>query len=115
VRPHLFGKVDLVSARSAEIVVRDNPSELRYELLLDGDLVGELLYRRSSDRVALVHTEVSPSVEGGGLGARLVAGALDDLRARGLHVVPVCPFVRTYIRRHSDYRDLVVRDTQVSD
>ena len=55
-----------------------------------------------------MHTEVSPSLEGQGLGARLVAGALDDIRARGLRVVPICPFVRTYIRRHPDYADLVV-------
>jgi predicted GNAT family acetyltransferase len=104
-----------MSTQSAEIVVQDNPGELRYELLLDGDVVGELLYRRSPDRVALVHTEVSPSVEGRGLGARLVAGALDDLRRGGLRVVPICPFVRAYIRRHPEYGELVVRDTQVSD
>lgn len=104
-----------MSISSAEIVVQDNPGELRYELLVGGEVAGELLYRRSPDVVALVHTEVSPSLEGQGLGARLVTGALDDIRARGLHAVPICPFVRAYIRRHPDYGDLVVRDTQVSD
>ncbi len=44
------------------------------------------------------------------LGGRLVAGALDDLRTRGLKLVPLCPFVRTYLRRHSDYAHLVVGD-----
>ena len=63
----------------------------------------------------LLHTEVLPSFEGKGLGARLVAGALDDIRARGLRVVPFCPFVRAYIRRHPDYADLVVRDVKVPD
>jgi uncharacterized Fe-S cluster protein YjdI len=57
------------------VVVRDNAEYPRYELLLDGDLVGEILYRRFPDRIALIHTEVSPSAEGQGLGARLVAGA----------------------------------------
>jgi uncharacterized protein len=93
---------------SAEIVVQDNPDEQRYELLVDGSLLGALQYRRRPDAVALIHTEVSPSLEGRGLGARLVGGALDDIRARGLQLVPICPFVRAYIRRHPDYADLVV-------
>jgi hypothetical protein len=105
----------VMSTRSMEIVVQDNPGELRYELLVDGEVAGEILYRRSPGFVALVHTEVSPAVEGRGFGARLVAGALDDIRARGLHVVPICPFVRSYIRRHPEYGELVVRGAQVSD
>jgi len=105
-----------MGTHSAELVVQDNSDDLRYELLADGTVVGAILYRRSQlDVVALVHTEVSPSLEGRGLAARLVAGALDDIRARGLHVVPICPFVRAYIRRHPEYGDLVVRDTQVPD
>jgi predicted GNAT family acetyltransferase len=97
------------------IAVQDNPSELRYELLLDEQLVGEILYRLAPDHVVLLHTEVLPSLEGNGLGARLVAGALDDIRARRLHVIPFCPFVRSYIRRHPDYTDLIARDVKVPD
>jgi predicted GNAT family acetyltransferase len=99
-----------VGTESAQASVRDNPEELRYELVVDGDVVGEVLYRRSPDRIALIHTEVSPALEGHGLASRLVAGALDDIRARGLHVVPICPFVRAYIQRHPDYDNLVVRN-----
>jgi predicted GNAT family acetyltransferase len=101
---------------SAEnIAVQDNPGESRYELLLDEHMVGEILYRPAPNHVVLLHTEVLPSLEGKGLGARLVAGALDDIRARGLRVVPFCPFVRSYVRRHPDYADLVVRDVGVPD
>ena len=97
-----------MSTGSAQVVVRDNPDESRYELLLDGDVAGEIRYRRRPDAIALVHTEVSASLEGRGLGAELVRAALDDLRARGLQIVPICPFVRSYIRRHPEYEDLVV-------
>ncbi len=101
---------------SAEnIAVQDDPGESRYELLLDEHVVGEILYRPAPNHVVLLHTEVLPSLEGKGLGARLVAGALDDIRARGLRVVPFCPFVRSYVRRHPDYADLVVRDVGVPD
>ena len=65
-------------------------------------MVGEIDYRRSNDAVVLVHTEVSPALEGRGLGGQLVAGALEDIRAQGLRVVAVCPFVRAYLRRHPD-------------
>jgi uncharacterized protein len=101
---------------SAEnIAVQDNPGESRYELLLDERVVGEILYRLTPDHIVLLHTEVLPSLESKGLGARLVAGALDDIRVRGLRVVPFCPFVRAYIRRHPDYADLVVRHVEVPD
>lgn len=92
---------------SAEVVVRDDADGLRYELVVDGRVVGELLYRRRPGGLALVHTEVEPALEGRGLAGRLVAGALDDIRARQLRVVPICPFVRSYIERHPEYADLV--------
>jgi predicted GNAT family acetyltransferase len=54
-----------------------------------------------------VHTDVEPAYEGHGVGAELVKGALEDLRARGKKVRPFCPYVRAYIERHDEYRDLV--------
>jgi predicted GNAT family acetyltransferase len=44
------------------------------------------------------------------VGSQLVRGALDDLRARGLRVVPLCPFVAAYLRRHPEDADLVGTD-----
>ena len=95
---------------SGRDVVRDNPEELRYELVRDGEVIGVILYRATPGVIALVHTDVEPAFEGEGVGSRLVAGALDDIRARGLRLVPVCPFVAAYLRRHPEQRDLVVRD-----
>ena len=91
-----------MSTESAQITVRDNPEELRYELLVDGTMAGEILYRLRSDAVVLVHTEIAPQFEGQGLGGKLVAGALADIRARGLRPVAVCPFVRAYLQRHPE-------------
>lgn len=102
-----------MSLGSAQVAVRDNPEELRYEVVVDGEVAGEIRYRRSPDRIVLVHTEVSPALEGQGLAGRLVAGALDDIGARGLRVVPICPFVLAYIRRHPEYDDLVARVIEV--
>jgi uncharacterized protein len=91
-----------VSTESAQITVRDDPDELRYELLIDGTMAGEILYRLRSDAIVLVHTQIAPQFEGQGLGSKLVAGALADIRARGLRPVAVCPFVRAYLQRHPE-------------
>jgi uncharacterized protein len=97
------------------VTVRDNPAELRYEALEGGELLGEIRYRTEPGLVVLVHTDVAPAAEGTGVGSRLVKEALDDIRARGLRVVPICPFVAAYIRRHPDYADLVGKDPALPD
>ena len=95
----------------AEMDVRvvDNPEQQRYELWLGATRAGLIQYRCEPGTIVLVHTEVDPAFEGQGLGARLVAGALDDLRARGRRLVAVCPFVRAYLRHHPEYADLLAR------
>lgn len=94
----------------SDLVVRDDPQELRYEAIRDGRLVGVIRYRIEPGVVVLVHTEVDEAVEGTGVGSQLVRGALADLRARGLRVVPLCPFVAAYLRRHPEDADLVGTD-----
>jgi uncharacterized protein len=89
------------------VTVTDQPGQLRYEVEVDGELAGFLLYRREPGVLELVHTDVDPKWEGKGVGAALVQGALDDVRARGLKVRPFCPFVAAYIRRHPAYEDIV--------
>jgi len=89
--------------------VRDSPDELRYELLVDGRLAGFAQYRLSEDRITMFHTEVEPEYEGRGLGQELARAALNDVRRRGVGLVPVCPFIAAYVRRHpDDYLGLVV-------
>ena len=56
--------------------------------------------------MTLVHTETPPAARGRGLASQLVQGALDNARSRGLKVVPVCWFVRDYLVKHPEYRDL---------
>ena len=92
-----------------DLRVVDNPEERRYELWLGATLAGFIEYRSEPGTILLVHTEIDPAVEGRGLGSRLVAGTLDDLRARGVKLVPLCPFVRSYLRHHHEYADLVAR------
>ena len=92
----------------ADTHVTNNESESRWEIRLGGDLVGFAAYQRTPDEIVFTHTEIDDAYEGQGLGSRLARGALDDARARGLKVRPLCPFIRGWIKRHPDYADLVV-------
>ena len=88
--------------------VQDNPEESRYDVLVDGRLAGFAQYRLGGGRITMYHTEIEPEYEGRGLGDELAREALDDVRRRGLVLVPLCPFIAAYIRRHpDDYLDLV--------
>jgi predicted GNAT family acetyltransferase len=92
---------------TGQVVVRDNPGELRYEALIDGRLAGLIRYRREPGLVVLAHSEVDLALEGTPVETELVRGALADIRARDLKVVPHCPLVAEYLRRHPEEQDLV--------
>ena len=87
--------------------VKDNPSANRYEVWEDGRLAGFTVYHSHKDRVAFVHTETEPAFAGRGLGKVLAAGALDDVRTKGLGVLPFCAFIRGFIAGNPEYVDLV--------
>ena len=92
-----------------EVDVIDNSEKSRYEGRLGSHVVGYILYDAQPGSIRLVHTEVDPTHEGRGVGSTLAAAALEDIRRRGLSVVPICPFVRAYIEGHPEYGDLVAR------
>jgi uncharacterized protein len=81
--------------------VVDDPVASRFVIEADGH-VAELVYELDGDRLALVHTGVPAALEGRGIGGVLVAAAIDEAKRRGLAIVPVCPFVQGWLRRHPD-------------
>jgi predicted GNAT family acetyltransferase len=97
------------SARSTGMAptVTDVSGRRRFEIAVDGIVVGFTEYRRRPGVISFVHTEIDPSRKGEGLGKSLVKAALDSARAEGLAVLPYCPFVRNFIDRHREYVDLV--------
>jgi len=81
--------------------VTDNRAASRFEIVKDGQ-TAFLDYKRDAHTMALMHTEVPPALRGHHLGDRLVEAALEAAREEGLGIAAVCPFVRTYLRRHPD-------------
>jgi predicted GNAT family acetyltransferase len=88
----------------------------RYEVVLaeDGTLVSLVTYRRSTDWIALLHTEVQPGFEGQGMGSRTAKLAFDDARRRNLKVVPKCPFILRWLERHPEQHDVLLRPLAVA-
>lgn len=86
--------------------VIDNRAEHRFELPTRAG-VAFAAYERDGEIIAFTHTIVPPEAEGHGVGSRLVAGALAQVRADGLKVVAQCPFVAAYIEQHPEERDLL--------
>jgi len=89
------------------IDVTDNSAAQRYEAHADGREAGYIDYRVRDGRITLVHTEVHDDFEGKGVGSTLVKGALAQAAEAGLELLPVCPFVASYVKRHPEYVDFV--------
>jgi predicted GNAT family acetyltransferase len=90
-----------------QIAIADAPGRQRFEATLDGELAGFLVYRSRKGLLALIHTEVEERFEGHRVGGKLARFALDRARADGLAVLPFCPFVNDWLKRHREYVDLV--------
>ncbi|GAA4216387.1 GNAT family N-acetyltransferase [Sphingomonas endophytica] len=86
--------------------VTDQRSEQEFALEVDGHRA-VAAYQLEGTTIVFTHTVVPPEIEGRGVGTKLIRGALDIVRDRGLKVVPQCPFVRAYIEKHPETRDLL--------
>jgi uncharacterized protein len=88
-----------VEAGPEDADVVNVPAKSRYELRLGDRVIGQVSYQLRDGSIAFTHTEVDKVCEGRGFGTRLVRDAVADSEAAGLKVVPLCPFVRSYLRR----------------
>ncbi|MCZ7533757.1 MAG: N-acetyltransferase [Acidimicrobiia bacterium] len=79
----------------------------RFVIEVEGKVAGFAVYHIRGGRHLFVHTEIDPSFEKQGLGSKLIKAALDEVAADGGTVVPLCPFVRAWIKRHPEYDSLV--------
>ena len=84
----------------------------QFEITVDGTRAGLAQFVDSGDQRIFFHTEVDDAYEGQGLGGTLVGAALAATRDEGKRIVPVCPFVAKYVKRHEEYADLVDQPTE---
>ena len=90
------------------IEVVHRPQECRYIALVDGQRVGFTIYRGGGDRVSIPYTEVAPAMRGRGIAAAMVRAVLEDMRARGVTVVPSCSYVASFVTSNPEFVDVLV-------
>ncbi len=91
----------------SETHIRNNTHRHRFELETDGKLSIVAYQHMDDETLALTHTEVDPSLEGHGVGSQLVEGVLQYVEQNNLKIVPLCPFVSVYLKRHPDWNRVV--------
>jgi uncharacterized protein len=86
--------------------VEHNREAGRFEIAIGSDMA-VLEYALADGRIVFVHTGVPSALEGRGLGSQLARAGLEFARGESLRVEPRCPFIRSYIDHHPEYKPLV--------
>ena len=97
---------------SITLDVRDNPSAKQYEAKVEG-ATARIEYIKTKDKIYLTHTEVPRALEGKGVGSALVLKTLEDIEEKELTLVPLCPFVALYLKRHPEWKRLVMKGINI--
>ena len=72
-----------------------------------GDEAEITFSRVSPTRIIVDHTGVPDSMRGQGIGAKLAAHVVEDARAKGERIIPLCPFFKAQAQRHPEWHDVV--------
>lgn len=96
-----------------DLNVTDNPDKKRYEVTVEGS-TAFVEYIKAQDKIYLTHTEVPTNLEGKGLGSSLVLKVLEDLERQDLTLIPLCPFVAMYLKKHPEWKKLVMKGINVA-
>ena len=86
--------------------IHDNAEAKRYELTVDGQ-TAVVLYNTTAGGLMITETIVPVPLEGRGLASRMARHVLADLKARGLVILPTCPFFAGYLKKHPEYAEVV--------
>ena len=107
--------MNTTSNPASDSPVTDNRHHNRFEMKVDGKLSIVNYHSVDDETLALTNTEVDPSQEGQGVGSQLVQGVLEYVERNNLKIVPLCPFVAVYIKRHPDWNRVVSTAHKASD
>ena len=100
----------LIAMMSYKLI--DNPDAKRYEFEMEGKRP-IIEYIKAKNKIYLTHTEVPESMAGKGVGKALVGQVLEDIKEKGLTLIPLCPFVALYIKRNPEWKELVLKGINI--
>jgi hypothetical protein len=87
------------------ITREDSPKGGRYVIVINGDEAEMTYSRAGTTRIIIDHTGVPDSMRGLGIGKLLVEAAVKDARSEGFKIIPLCPFAKATLDRHTEWQD----------
>jgi len=83
-----------------------NERENQFEMVVDGH-TAIIVYKEYPGKIALIHTEVPPVLEGKGVATAIIGKALNYIEQNNLKLIPICPVVVAYVKRHPEWKRIV--------
>ncbi len=90
-----------------EITREEGESKGRYSAVVDGHEAEMTYSRAGASTIIIDHTGVPDALRGRGVGQALVRRGVEDARAEGRKIVPLCPFAKAQIARHPEWQDVL--------
>ena len=91
-----------------EIKQIENGSKGAFVIEENNERLAEMTYSKAGDLFIIIdHTEVSDKLRGKGAGKQLVAKAVAYARAKGIKILPLCPFARAVFDKTPEYQDVM--------
>ncbi|MGI9530536.1 N-acetyltransferase [Lutimonas sp.] len=101
------------NASESSGIFSDNREKKRYELKYKGH-IAFIDYILAKGNIYLTHTDVPTELEGQGVGSRMVLQALVDIKKKELILIPLCPFVAGYLKKHPYWKELVLKGINIA-
>jgi hypothetical protein len=95
-----------------DIVISENKERKRFEAVVDGE-TARIEYIRAEDKMYLTHTEVPKALEGKGVASAMAKLVLHQIKDEGLFLVPLCPFIAAYLKRHPEWKEILAKGYHV--
>jgi uncharacterized protein len=100
----------LTDKTGAPVTVRKEAD--KFVIAVEEQDVGRAMFEDHDEQRVFFHTQVDKAFAGRGLSSALIGEALAQTKAGGLRIVPICPTVAAYCKKHPEYADVVDRPTR---
>ncbi len=95
-----------------EVKIKENKEKKRFEAEVENKLA-LIEYIRAEDKMYLTHTEVPSELEGKGIASSMAKQVLQQIKDENLKLVPLCPFVASYVKRHPEWKEILAEGYKV--
>ncbi len=90
-----------------EVEIRHDMNQKKFYALVGGQEAHVLYQEQGKDVLNYLSTFVPEELRGEGIAAQLAEFALNYARKHHYKIIPTCPYISHYIKRHKEYQNLV--------